>query len=175
VTAVAGYLHVIDVVELGRRGFDQVRELTGMWPCSPASLEHLPVAAPEDIERAAARMLEKIREHGEPVKLLVPCEGLRSWPYGGSSHAVARYGDLYCERVSGLSCGSNAGGALALLRMLERYMGLDGVRSDADTGRESGFVIDPEYRHAAMLVELCQGKAWVTIYKLEPPEPAQQG
>jgi len=153
------------VVDVPGTGFDRLRELLGLGPCSPATLVQLPSdrgAAPED---APGHVLRMLREHGEPAKLLIPCNKLQ---WGGSRYAIARYGDSYCERITGFNCGYGGGGPFAVSKLIAAYLGLNALVDDPDLyAADRGFIENREYQNAAILVELCCGKAYITVYKLD--------
>jgi len=157
-------VHVVDVVEARGYSFDGLRELLGLGPCSPASLVELPSdrgAAPED---APGHVLKMLQEHGEPAKLLIPCNRLQR---SGTRYAVARYGDGYCERIGGFNCGYGGEGPYAVSKLVKDYLGLDALIDDPDLyAADRGFIENREYQNAAILLELCSGKAYITVYKL---------
>ena len=157
-------VHIVDVVDIHGYSFDKLRELLGLGPCSPASLVELPSdrgAAPED---APGHVLRMLREHGEPVKLLVPCNQLQ---WRGTRYAVARYGDGYCEMVGGFNCGYGGGGPYAVSKLIKDYLGLEAVSDDPGLHTaDRDFIENENYRGAAILVELCSGKAYITVYEL---------
>ena len=105
-----------------------------------------------------------LREHGEPAKLLIPCNRLQR---SGTRYAVARYGDLYCERISGFNCGYGGGGPYAVSKLIKDYLGLEAVINDPDLyTADRGFIENRESQNAAILIELYNGKAYITGYRL---------
>jgi len=87
---------------------------------------------------------------------------------GGSRYAIARYGDSYCERITGFNCGYGGGGPFAVSKLIAAYLGLNALVDDPDLyAADRGFIENREYQNAAILVELCCGKAYITVYKLD--------
>ena len=99
------------------------------------------------------------REHREPFKLLVPCNRLQ---WSGTP-----YGDLYWERISGFNYGYGGGDPYTVSKLIKDYRGLEAVADDPDLHvADRGFIENREYQNAAILLELCSGKAHITVYKL---------
>ncbi len=89
-----------------------VREKTGKDPASCPVVELSSNEAPDHV-------LKNMERHGAPLHFIVPCHR------HPERHAVAVYGDGYCERVGGFSCGYGGAGPLALGFLVAKLRGLD--------------------------------------------------
>lgn len=151
-------VYVSDVIRARGMNFNKLRELLGLRSCSPGGIIDLAS------EEAAKHVLEMLQEHGEPAKLLVPCNKLQE---RGNLYTIIRYGDGYCERVGGFNCGYSGEGPYAVSKLIKDYLGLEAVNDDLGLHTaDSDFIESENYKGAAILVELCSGKAYITVYEL---------
>ena len=151
-------VYVSGVVRTRGIGFNKLCELLGLMPCSPGS--GIDLAS----EKATKHVLEMLQEHSEPVKLLVPCNNLQG---RGNRYTIIRYGDAYCEMVGGFNCGYGGTGPYEVSNLIKRYLNIEALIDDPVLyAAHRDFIENKNYQDAAILVELCSGRAYITVYKL---------